>query len=115
MIQGFNDIFAYVYQYTSDRVGAVAGNMLRKFYQDVKEAHALVYADVDLLTNGRLSPTRLQQNLEEVDVPEEEALMMFDEALNEYLNVCILAVKKVLGAEHEAVVVAKISEMFESA
>lgn len=37
-------------------------------------------------------------------------MMALDDALNEYLNVCILAVTKLLGAEHEAIVVEKMSE-----
>ena len=42
------------------------------------------------------------------------AEMALDEAMNEFLNVGMLAVKKLLGAEHESEVVTKIGELLEA-
>ena len=114
LITRFNEVFFFLHDYISIRVGLVGTNLLRKFFEDTRRAHHDVLADVDILNDGSLNPVRLQANLSRMSGPKEEVDMALDEAMNEYLNVGILTVTKVLGAEHEATVVTKIGEIFET-
>jgi len=113
MIIQFNRIFSYIHAYISERVGPMGTNLLRKYYEDTRQAHHTVLVEVNILSDGRLNPVALQANLVRLNMGEDELLMILDEAMNEYLNVGILAVKKVLGTEHEGTVVKKIGELFE--
>ena len=113
MVVQFNRIFSYIHEYISERVGPMGTNLLRKFYEDTRTAHHAVLVEVNIQSDGRLNPVAIQANLERLNVAEDELLMILEEALNEYLNVGILAVKKVLGTEHEGTVVKKIGELFE--
>jgi len=110
MITHFNRVFAYSYGYVRDRVGPVGTNLLTKFYDDVQATHDIL-AGVRLTEEGSLDPIRLQANMNRLEASEEERIMVLDEAMNEYLNAGILAVKKVLGTEHETQVVEKIGEI----
>ncbi len=107
LITNFNKIFHYLYTYLTDRVGAVGINLLNKYFQDVK-ATQQVFGGVTLLGDGRLNPVQLQRNLDHLH---EDKEIILDEAMNEYLNMGILAVKKVLGSEHEAIVVKEIENI----
>ncbi|MDJ0839610.1 MAG: DUF4388 domain-containing protein [Acidobacteriota bacterium] len=113
LVRGFNEIFSFLHGYIAERVGTVGTNLLRKFYEDVRQSHHTILLDVNIMDDGRLNPGRLQANLDRLDMSDGDKEMVLDEAMNEYLNVGILAVKKVLGTEHEAMVVSKIGELFE--
>lgn len=114
MITGFNQAFAFVHQYLSERVGPVGTNLLQKMYGDMQGDHAAIFAGVTIMSDGKLHPGRLQKNLTGMGDDDMAAEMALDEAMNEFLNVGMLAVKKLLGAEHESEVVTKIGELLEA-
>jgi hypothetical protein len=107
LIAEYNKLFAYIHQYLGDRVGTVGTNLLRKYFEDVRRTQPLVFAGVKLLAEGKLSPGPLQKNIDRLANNSADA--MLDEALSEFLNLGVLAVKKVLGTEHEAEVIREIS------
>jgi len=106
LITNFNKIFRTLHYYLAERVGSVGTNLLKKYYKDVQTTHPMIFEGVNMLADGKLNPAQLQRNL--AKLKEEELEMLLDDAMNEYLNMGILAVKKVLGTEHEAIVVQEI-------
>ncbi len=106
LITNFNKIFRVLHHYLAERVGSVGTNLLKKYYKDAQTTHPVIFDGVNILADGQLNPAQLQRNLGKLK--EEELEMLLDDAMNEYLNMGILAVKKVLGAEHEAIVVQEI-------
>jgi hypothetical protein len=110
MITCFNRVFAFSFGYIRDRVGPVGTNLLTKYYEDVAASQPIL-AGVAIQSDGSLDVNRLQNNMNRTGTSEDERTMLLDEAMNEYLNAGILAVKKVLGTEHETAVVEKIGEI----
>jgi len=110
MVANFNRIYAFLHEYLAERVGTVGGNLLKKFFEETRKQHPLVFEGVGLTDDGTPHAAQVQHNLDKLDLEDDETMTALDEALNEYLNVCILAVTKLLGAEHESIVVDKIAE-----
>jgi len=110
-ITSFNKVFSFIHQYLADRIGNVGTNMLRKYFDEARGTHRDMFNGVLMLADGRLDPITLQLNLVNLRGTDQENAMYLDEAMNEYLNRGILAVKKVLGNSHEAEVVEKIGEI----
>ncbi len=111
MVANYNKIFGFTGNYLSERVGKVGPNLLKKYFEDTCRQHPTIFGDVTLLDDGRINPGEVQANLDQLNLEDDQTLMMLDDGLNEYLNVCILAVTKLLGPEHEAVVVQQIGEI----
>ena len=111
LITNFNKVFEFIHEYLADRIGKVGTNMLRKYFEESRVTHSQMFRGVLMLADGRLDPLALQMNLVNLKGSDQENAMYLDEAMNEYLNRGILAVKKVLGNNHEATVVEKIGEI----
>lgn len=113
LIEKYNRMFQFVHQYLADRVGPVGTNMLRKYFSDTITSHNNIFHDVRLLKDGGLDTRKVQENMDTFgkDHSEGQATMAMDDALNEFLMMGVLAVKKVLGTEHESAVVQHISSM----
>ena len=109
LILKFNNIFEFLNRYLSEHVGKVGTNMLKKYFEGIRNAHPRIFENVKVLDDGRLSPDTIQDNMEKLALADRDAEMVLDDALNEYLNVGILCVKKVLGTDHESRVVREIS------
>lgn len=110
MIAYFNKIYAYMHGYLFERVGKVGTDLLRKYYEDIIHEHPLIFDGVPLENNCTLNVNKIQHNLKKLDLNDEETVVTLDNALNEYLNVGMLAITKLLGSEHEAAVIAKLPE-----
>ena len=109
LIANFNKMFRYLHHYLGERVGNVGTNLLRKYYEDIQRSQPDIFAGVSMLADGQLSPAQLQKNLKRLDG--EDVDLILDEAMNEFLNMCILAVTKVLGSEHETHVIEEIGSL----
>ena len=111
LIGNFNKIFSFLHVYLSDRVGKVGTNLLKKYFEDTRKTHLSIFKGVQIGEDGALNPAKVQENLDALGLDESSAEMVLDEAMNEYLNVGILAVKKVLGTEHESIVIQSMGEL----
>ncbi len=111
LIESCNCIYAFIHQYLSERVGAIGGQLLRRLFEDTRGQYPVVFDGVSLTERGTLHTGQVQWNLDKLDLDDAETMAMLDDALNEYLNACILAVAKLLGSEHEAQVIQHIGEM----
>lgn len=110
MVAYFNKIYAYMHAYLFERVGQVGSDLLRKYYEDTIHEHPLVFDGVTLEENCTLNINQIQHNLKKLDLDDAETVVTLDNALNEYLNVGMLAITKLLGSEHEAAVISKLPE-----
>lgn len=109
LVANFNRVFRFLYNYLAERVGTVGTNLLKKYFEDVRKTQPIIFNGVSVLADGQLNPVQLQKNLGLVESDQVE--MLLDEAMNEYLNMSILAVKKVLGTEHEEAVIREIANL----
>ncbi len=104
----FNQIYRFLNTYLGDRVGTVGTNLLKKYFEDTRQAHLQILDHVNIMEDGSLNAGQIQKNLNRLNGDEHHTNLALDDALNEYLNIGIMAVKKVLGADHENIVIKQI-------
>jgi len=105
MLHGFNEMFAYLNDYLKQHLGHVGISLMRKYLEETRGLHASILRDVEMDNHGHLDLHRIGANLTAQGLEQTKGMMALEEALNEFLYACILAVKKTLGTEHETVVV----------
>jgi hypothetical protein len=103
MLDSFNQMYAFVFKYMVREVGPIAENVLEKYLATLRKARSDVFQGVKLLRDGTLDPPTLERNL--IKLGEDQRRGVLVDALNELLYAEILAVKRTLGAEHEAAVI----------
>ncbi|CAM2009769.1 DUF4388 domain-containing protein [Acanthopleuribacter pedis] len=111
VIVRYCDIYRYIQQYLSERVGAMGTQLLRKYFEETARNYPAVYEGIDLSADGAPQPFALQERLSEMEGAEAQRVLAMEEALDEYLFAGILAVKKMLGAEHEGEVLRHIEQL----
>lgn len=111
MITQYNRIFRFVGEYLQEKLGTVSSGVLNKYYQDTQDSVGPVFQGVTAHQDGSLEALALMENYERLDGDEDMRDMMLEEALSEYLYAIMLAVKKLLGAEHESIVLAEIDKL----
>jgi hypothetical protein len=103
VIDSFNQMYGYIFRYMVREVGPIAENVLEKYLGTLRESRRNVLFGARLQKDGTLEPATLERNL--TKLPEEERRGALVDALNELLYAELLAVKRTLGAEHEASIV----------
>jgi hypothetical protein len=103
VLNSFNQMYAYVFRYMVREVGPIAENVLEKYLGGLRESRKDVFAGAKLLKDGSLDPAVVERNLNKLG--EEERRNALVDALNELLYAELLAVKRTLGADHEASIV----------
>jgi len=111
LIEKYNRLFRFLGSYLSERVGGMGVNLLAKYFEEARQAHPLIFESARVLGDGSLSANLIQRNIEKMALEPDSRSLALDDAMNEYLNLGILAVRKVLGAEHEAEAVRQIGGM----
>jgi hypothetical protein len=89
-------------------VGPIAENVLEKYLGGLRESRKDVFAGVRLQKDGTLEPAGVERNLNKL--PEDQRRTSLVDALNELLYAELLAVKRTLGADHEASIVRAFRE-----
>ncbi|CAM2064557.1 DUF4388 domain-containing protein [Sulfidibacter corallicola] len=108
LIVQYNEMFRFITDYLSQRVGSMGTSLLKKYFEDARNGHPQIFAGVTLQGNGAPSKFMVQENLDAMEMDENGKTLALEEAMDEYLFACILAVKKMLGTEHEAEVLRHI-------
>jgi hypothetical protein len=108
VLSSFNQMYGYVFRYMVREVGPIAENVLEKYLGGLRESRKEVFSGVELRKDGTLDDGALELNLNRVS--EESRRSVLVDALNELLYAELLAVKRTLGAEHEAAIVKAIRE-----
>jgi hypothetical protein len=103
MLESFNQMYSFVFKYMVREVGPIAENVLEKYLATLRQSRAEVLQGVKLQRDGTLDVAVVERNLGHVG--EERRRSALVDALNELLYAEILAVKRTLGAEHEAAVI----------
>jgi uncharacterized protein DUF4388 len=100
VMNSFNQMYGYVFRYMVREVGPIAENVLEKYLGGLRESRKDVFAGVKLQKDGSLDPSVIERNLNKVAEEKRRGLLV--DALNELLYAELLAVKRTLGADHEA-------------
>ncbi|MBN2371662.1 MAG: DUF4388 domain-containing protein [Vicinamibacteria bacterium] len=108
VLNSFNQMYGFVFQYLVREVGPIAENVLEKYLNSLRQSRKDVLVGVKLQKDGTLDSAMIEKNLGHVD--EEKRRDLLVESLNELLYAEILAVKRTLGAEHEAAVIRMLRE-----
>jgi hypothetical protein len=103
VLSSFNQMYAFVFRYMVREVGPIAENVLEKYLGGLREGRKEVFAGVRLLKDGTIDQAIVERNLNRF--PEDGRRGLLVDGLNELLYAELLAVKRTLGAEHEASII----------
>ena len=103
LLESFNHMYGHIFKYMVREVGPIAENVLEKYVGTLREGKKDVFGGVKLQKDGTLDPATIEKNLNKF--PEDDRKGVLVDALNELLYAELLAVKRTLGAEHEANIV----------
>ena len=108
VLSSFNQMYAYIFRYMVREVGPIAENVLEKYLGGLRETRKDVFGGVRLQKDGSLDGGVLEKNLNRF--PEDQRRSLLVDGLNELLYAELLAVKRTLGAEHEAAIIKALRE-----
>ena len=103
VLHSFNQMYAFAFRYMVREVGPIAENVLEKYVGGLREARKEIFAGVKLQKDGTIDTAVVERNLNKF--PEEQRRTLLVDGLNELLYAELLAVKRTLGAEHEAAII----------
>jgi hypothetical protein len=108
LLNSFNGMYGAIFKHMVKEVGPIAENVLEKYMGGLREQRKDVFAGVKLQKDGSLDNAAVERNLNKF--PEEERRSRLVDGLNELLYSELLAVKRTLGAEHEATLIKLLRE-----
>ncbi|HLE21531.1 MAG TPA: DUF4388 domain-containing protein [Vicinamibacteria bacterium] len=100
MVELYNQMYKYLFRHMSGEVGPIAEIILEKYLGELKGRPHSLFERVRLRRDGSLDPQQIELNVTRVKPFERRNRLV--EALNELLYAELLAVKRTLGASHEA-------------
>ena len=103
VLNSFNQMYGFIFRYMVREVGPIAENVLEKYLAGLREARKEVLQGVKLQKDGTLDGALLERNLNRL--AEDQKRQQLVDSLNELLYAELLAVKRTLGAEHEAAII----------
>jgi Domain of unknown function (DUF4388) len=103
VLDSFNQMYEHIFKYMVREVGPIAENVLEKYLGSLRDGRKDVFGGVKLQKDGTLDITVIERNLNKF--PEEQRRGLLVDGLNELLYAELLAIKRTLGAEHEAAIV----------
>jgi len=108
VLDSFNQMYGHIFKYMVREVGPIAENVLEKYLGTLRDGRKEVFGGVKLQKDGTLDITVIERNLNKF--PEEQRRGLLVDGLNELLYAELLAVKRTLGAEHEASIIRALKE-----
>jgi hypothetical protein len=103
VLDSFNQMYSHIFKYMVREVGPIAENVLEKYLGSLRDGRKDVFGGVKLQKDGTLDVAVIERNL--TKFPEEQRRSLLVDGLNELLYAELLAIKRTLGAEHEAAIV----------
>jgi hypothetical protein len=103
VLASFNQMYGNIFKHMVREVGPIAENVLEKYLAGLRDQRKDVFGGVKLLKDGTLDPAVVERNLNKF--PEDERRGRLVDGLNELLYAELYAVRRTLGAEHEAAIV----------
>lgn len=100
MVELYNEMYKYLFRHMSGEVGPIAEIILEKYLGELKGRPNSLFERARLRRDGSLDPQQIEINVTRIKPFERRNRLV--EALNELLYAELLAVKRTLGASHEA-------------
>jgi len=111
IMDAFNEKCSYIFKYISKEIGPVALNILEKCIEDTKPLLSPILAKARLAPDGKIETNTVIKG--GIALSGEEIKAQLLPGLNEILVALVLAVKKTLGNEHEAILVKNLKKIGE--
>jgi hypothetical protein len=108
LLNSFNGMYGLIFKHMLKEVGPIAENVLEKYLGGLREQRKDVFGGVKLQKDGLLDPASIERNLNKF--PDDERRSRLVDGLNELLYAELRAVKRTLGAEHEASLIKTLRE-----
>lgn len=100
MVELYNEMYKHLFRHMSGEVGPIAEIILEKYLGELKGRPNSLFERARLRRDGSLDPQQIEINVTRIKPFERRNRLV--EALNELLYAELLAVKRTLGASHEA-------------
>ncbi|MFC2163446.1 DUF4388 domain-containing protein [Acidobacteriota bacterium] len=111
IMDAFNEKCSYIFKYISKEIGPVALNILEKCIEDTKPLLSPILAKARLTPDGKIETNSVVKG--GIALSGEEIKAQLLPGLNEILVALVLAVKRTLGNEHEAMLVKNMKKIGE--
>ena len=111
IMDAFNEKCSYIFKYISKEIGPVALNILEKCIEDTKPLLSPVLAKARLTPDGKIETNTVVKG--GIALSGEEIGAQLLPGLNEILVALVLAVKRTLGNEHEAILIKNLKKIGE--
>jgi hypothetical protein len=111
IMDAFNEKCSYIFKYISKEIGPVALNILEKCIEDTKPLLSPILAKARLTPDGKIETNSVIKG--GIALSGEEIRAQLLPGLNEILVALVLAVKRTLGNEHEAMLVKNLKKIGE--
>lgn len=109
ILTAFNRKWLFVYKYISKELGPVAQNILEKSLEDAKARLSPLFQSVKLQSDGNIDTNSvLKAKFNFSSLGTKQTLLI---GLNEIIVSEVMAVKKTLGDEHEAILVQNLHKV----
>ena len=108
IMDAFNEKCSYIFKYISKEIGPVALNILENCIEETKPLLSPILAKVRLAPDGKIETNSVIKG--GIALSGEEIKAQLLPGLNEILVALVLAVKRTLGNEHEAVLVKNLKK-----
>lgn len=109
ILTAFNRKWMYVFKYITKEIGPVATNILEKSLQESKSRHSPLFQNVKLQPDGQIDTSSVLRGKFNFSSQHTKQNLLI--GLNDILVAEVLAVKKTLGAEHEAILVRNLEKI----
>jgi len=109
VIRIYNDLYAFVYAHMIKEVGPIAEQLLEKNLREVRDLHAALFNRIAAAREGCLPEDRLMRNVNLIKDQNRRDLLV--SGMHEYLRAMVLAVRRILGTDHEGQVLRRLREL----
>jgi hypothetical protein len=109
LLESFNRTFAFIFKYISKEIGPASLNVLEKCVEDAKPTLSSLCQNLRFDLEGRIDISSLPVTSASVQGKHVKQVLLQD--LNEILAAEVLAVKKILGNDHEAELIKHLEKL----
>jgi hypothetical protein len=111
LLDAFNQKCSFIYKYISKAIGPAALNVLEKCIEDIRSHLSQPFQNIRFDASGRVEISSIQITGSSLQGQSIQHLILQD--LNEILAAEILAVKRILGNDHEAALIRGLEKVSE--
>ncbi|HKY33950.1 MAG TPA: DUF4388 domain-containing protein [Candidatus Polarisedimenticolia bacterium] len=105
----YNELYVFLCAHMIKEVGPIAEQLLDKHMREVRDQHAALFARAAAGRDGSLPEDQLVRNVNAAR--DQSRRDMLVAGLQDYLRAMVVAVRRILGPDHEAQVVRRLREL----